>query len=111
MRLSSMHNGYLQHILRLQSTSNSLVARSVVHRRARAARSGEEIDTPSYQAIHRTNDLDLAVLFQAGQHIAVLTYRAHGQEHIGLGYLVNKFTVFAGARALVMRRVHRRLDL
>jgi hypothetical protein len=29
------------------------------------ARSSEEVDTPSGQAIHRTHDLDLAVLFQA----------------------------------------------
>ena len=29
------------------------------------ARSGEEIDTPSGQTIHRTHNLDLAVLFQA----------------------------------------------
>src|SRR5216684_279370 len=80
---------------------------SIGHGRSNG-RSSEEVDTPSGQAIHRANDLDLAVLFQASQHIAALTYRADGQAHIGLSHLVNKFTVLAGALALVMRCVYRR---
>ena len=42
---------------------------------------------------------------------AMLTYCTNGQAHIGLGHFVNKLTVLACALALVMCRVHRRLDL
>src|SRR5437667_1473470 len=50
--------------------------------------SGQQLEGSPLQVIHRACDLDRSLLFEGGQHAALLAYGFHCPADIGLGHLI-----------------------